>query len=396
MSLKSAVQAFSRSFLGDGFSGQNYTDNNSDQSFGASQFDFANHFGLNPVSDPVPLAFNPPPFVPPSANAGSGDPGQLELRDDDGTLSAVQSNSGSGSVTSGTTHSGVSVAPAPTLVGAAGGLQFNLIWDTSVASAPAAFEKAAIYAASLYTSLYSNHEVINVHVGYGEVNGLSLGAGALGESMSYGYMENYSMLSPALQKDATSSSWQAQADATLPATDPTHGGRFFVSTAEAKALGQVSGTGTGIDGFVGLSSMYAFDYTPNTKPAANQYDAIGTFLHEFSEVMGRTGSLGYTDGTNVFTPLDLFRYSSSGTRDLTPGSGYFSVNNGVTNLGTYNNPRNGGDTADWIPSLVGDSYGSGYAGVQAALSPTDIIENSVLGYRMTPTAVSATTSPKLA
>jgi hypothetical protein len=320
----------------------------------------------------------------------------MELRDDDGTLSPVQSNSATGSATLGTTPSAANAAPTPTLVGAAGGLQFNLVWDSSVASAPAAFEKAAIYAASLYSSLYSNPEVINIHVGYGEVDGLSLGAGALGESMSFGYLENYSQVSSALKKDASFSSAQAQADASLPASDPTHGGMFYVSTAEAKALGQVSGTGTGTDGFMGLSSMYSFDYTPNTKPASNQYDAIGTFLHEFSEVMGRTGSLGVTDGSNVYTPLDLFRYSSSGTRDLTPGAGYFSVNNGATNLGTYNNPKNGGDTADWIPTLVGDSYGSGYAGVQGGLSSTDIIENSVLGYKMTPLAVSAATSPKVA
>jgi len=282
------------------------------------------------------------------------------------------------------------------LVGSAGGLQFNLIWDSSVSSAPAGFESAAIAAASLYTGYYSNPEVINVHIGYGEVDGYRMGQGALGESMSYGYLESYSQVFSALQGNASSSSWAAQADVSLPTTDPTNGGSFFVSTAEAKALGQISGTGTATDGYVGLSSIYPFDYTPNTTPAFNQYDAIGTFAHELSEVMGRVGSLGSIFGANIYTPLDLFRYSNPGIRDLTAGPGYFSINNGTTNLGTYNNPQNGGDASDWIPTLQGDSYGSGYAGVRAVVSPTDIIENSVLGYHMTASAKTYTTTPQLA
>ena len=107
-----------------------------------------------------------------------------------------------------------------------------------------------------------------------------------------------------------------------------------------------------------------------------------------SSVTDRLG--GALFGSNVYTPLDLFRYSSPGNRDLTPGPGYFSVDGGNSNLGAYNNPNGGGDASDWTPSLVGDSYGDGYPGVVAAVSPTDLIEDSVLGYRMTPLAVSQT------
>jgi hypothetical protein len=67
----------------------------------------------------------------------------------------------------------------------------------------------------------------------------------------------------------------------------------------------------------------------------------------------------------------------------------------MINLGQYNNPQNGGDASDWIPSLQGDSYGSGWAGLRAIVSPTDIIENSVLGYHMTMSAVNATKTPAL-
>ena len=322
-----------------------------------------------------------------SDGSSPSSPGDLFLLSDEG-LTPVQWSSGGGGSTGSTSHA-TAAAPAPTLVGSSTGLQFNLIWDSSVASAPAGFQTAAITAATLYASYFSNREVINVHVGYGEVDGYSIGAGALAESMSYGYSESYSTVLAALKKDASFSSWQATADSSLPAADPTKGGQFFVSTAEAKALGQVSGTGSAIDGYIGLSSIYSFSYNQNAI-GNQQYDAVGAFEHELTEVMGRMGSLGSIFGRNVYTPLDLFRYSSSGVRDLTPGPGYFSVNSGSTNLGTYNNPKNGGDAADWIPTLVGDSYGSGYKGVAAVVSQVDVIEDSVLGYKMTPTAAAFT------
>ena len=72
--------------------------------------------------------------------------------------------------------------------------------------------------------------------------------------------------------------------------------------------------------------------------------------------MGRFGSVGTELGSHVYTPLDLFRYTSSGVRDLTvgPTSPYFSINTGATNLGTYNNPATAGDASDWVRTLAGD------------------------------------------
>jgi hypothetical protein len=396
MLLKSTAQALSKYLFGDSSDTESDSADfgNSDQGANISGFDFADFFSLNHFGNLS--AFAPDPHANGPSNHGSGDQGQLVLLDDDGHLSPVSSSAAGGSSTHSLTFFRFGGTPAPTLVGSAGGLQFNLIWDSSVASAPAGFESAAIYAASLYTQYYSNPEVINVHIGYGEVDGYRLGQGALGESMSYGYLDSYSQVLSELKGDAGSSTWAAQADSSLPAADPTNGGSFFVSTAEAKALGQISGYGTATDGYIGLSSIYPFDYTPNTTPAFNQYDAVGTFAHELSEVMGRVGSVGSIFGANIYTPLDLFRYSSAGTRDLTAGPGYFSINNGTTNLGTYNNPQNGGDASDWIPTLQGDSYGSGYSGVRAVVSPTDIIENAVLGYHMTQAAVNYTKTPQLA
>jgi hypothetical protein len=334
-------------------------------------------------------------LLSPTAHLSGGNP--LILMTDDGPVSTMFGGSAS---KKGGPSSPPSPSPSPspplssggsTLVGAAGGLQFNLVWDTSVAGAPSGFKSAAIAAATEYTTMFSNPKTITIDVGFGEVGGSALYAGNLAQSRFLGTYETYASVRSALLGDAGSSSYQALADSTLGLTDPTHGGRFFVTTAEAKALGQM--TGTGLDGAIGLSRAYSFDYNAPTTPVApGQYDAIGAMEHEISEVMGRFGSVGSKLGSAVYTPLDLFRYTSSGVRDLTvgPASPYFSINNGATNLGTYNNPASGGDASDWVRTLVGDSYGSGYSGRTSVVSPTDLVEDSVLGYKFTTAGLAAT------
>jgi hypothetical protein len=322
------------------------------------------------------------------------------MTDEGPVLTMFGGAGGKGSKGGGTTSASTTTTTSSTnstLVGTAGGLQIDLVWDSSVTSAPSGFKSAAIAAATKYTTDFSNPKTITIDVGYGEVGGSALYSGNLAQSRFYGMYESYSTVRSGLLADASSSTYQAQADSTLGATDPTHGGKFFVTTAEAKGMGLASGTG--VDGMIGLSSRYSFDYNaPATPVASGQYDAIGAFAHEISEVMGRFGSVGKQLGANVYTPLDLFRYTSSGVRDLTvgPSSPYFSINGGATNLGTYNNPATGGDASDWVRTLVGDSYGSGYAGHTAAVSATDLVENSVLGYRFTAAGIAATQTLGLA
>ena len=216
MSIASSTASFLRRFSNSALFGGADLEDASFTSGGNDIRDFLN--------SGTPAGTGPNPIDP---SAGSGAPGQLALLDDNGDISPVQF-AGGGSV--GGASKGAAAAPAPTLVGAANGLQFNLIWDSSVASAPAGFQSAAIAAATFYSQMFWNHEVINVHVGYGEVGGYSLGSGALAASMSYGYLENYATVAAALKQDASSSSWQATADASLPGSDPTKGGTFFEPT----------------------------------------------------------------------------------------------------------------------------------------------------------------------
>lgn len=347
-----------------------------------------------------------------TTNLGSGSDslGNLYLLSDSGELSVVQHGGHGGSHKSGGGSSPPPPppppppsTPVPTLVGAAGGFEINLVWDSSVASAPSAFVTAITNAAKYYTTLYSNPEVINLAVGYGEIDGQSMGTGALGESMSSGYLLPYSTVATDLKNGAGASTYAgdvnyvAQAMAGLPGADPTSGGSFYTSMAEAKALGVIPGgapSSTSLDGYIGITSAYPLEY--NQTASSGTYDATGIAEHEISEIMGRVGSEGQLFGSGVYTPLDLFRYSGVNVRDLAPGSGYFSIDGGATNLGTYNNPLAGGDASDWISSHIGDSYGFGYSGHTAVVSPTDILENAVLGYHLTQAGATATQNLGLA
>ena len=265
--------------------------------------------------------------------------------------------------------------PAAAVAPAVSGLVINVTYDSSVTSAPAGFKTAVNAAVAYLESEFTNSMTLNLKVGYGEVGGTAMGSGALGESESSFDLVTYTQLRAALAAHATQPD-QVTALAHLPTTSPGTAS-FAVANAEAKALGLVAANGTAVDGSIGLASMYAMTYDPANRAVSGLYDAIGVIEHEITEVMGRTQSLSTISGYD--SPLDLFRYSSAGVRDLLPGAGSFSIN-GTTMLQTYNNPTGGGDAADWASSVVGDSFGSGRAGVASLVSAVDLQEMNVLGY----------------
>ena len=214
-----------------------------------------------------------------------------------------------------------------------------------------------------------------------------MSSSALGESESIRYIANYSTVQGALNTaDAGLVADGLLSSGAISANSPPTNANFFVTSAEAKALGLV-GSSTAIDGYIGISASSSVYFAANGGTiGTTQYDAVGIATHEISEVMGRIGLVGTSLGpySNVYTPLDLFRYTSSGVRDLTPTAGYFSTNGGVSNLSTYNNPNNGGDATDWASSVVNDAYDAfGTPGVITTVSSTDILENAVLGYNLT-------------
>ncbi len=271
------------------------------------------------------------------------------------------------------------------MVGTAGGLQIDLIWDSSVASAPAGFQQAIITAAQYLTSLSSTAAVLNIQIGYGEVGGTAMSSGALGESQSYGYLTSYATVVNALAHDNYP---------VVTASNAPTGAQFFVTSAEAKAMGLISATSSSVDGFIGLSSSYPLDYSTSGAPAgSSSYGAVGIAEHELSEVMGRIGMEGrIINGAPSYTPLDLFNYASAGRLELSGSGGYFSVNGGSTALGTYNNnTANGGDIADWASGygpVQNDAFNAYTAPGPTTVSSADVQEIAALGYKLTPTGSS--------
>jgi hypothetical protein len=324
---------------------------------------------------------------------------------DAGNVSLVQGATSHSAISNSSILSTVESAPAPTLVGSSSGLQIDLNWDSSVAKAPSGFEQAVIDAAQYYTTLFANKEVINIDVGWGEIAGTSLSPSALGESESYGYLTNYATVTNALANDGFTFS---------AVNEPTHS-QFFITSADAKALGLVNSTSS-LDGYIGFSTLSGTGYSWNLAASANgsnsgtgstQFDLQSVALHEISEVMGRVGMEGTViNGQHTDTPLDLFNYQSHGVLELSGNGGYFSVNDGTTHLGTYNDASvYGGDIADWASATsptqsltqglpkgvtVTDAYDAFlYPGYNGDISQSDILEDNALGYKLTPVGVAA-------
>lgn len=306
--------------------------------------------------------------------------------------SAPHSASGSSSGSLGTTTTG-SGSPGSTLVGSSNGLEINLIWDSSVQTSSdwKAIEAAVVSAAEIYTSTFSNHAVLNIEVGSGEVGGAALSSGALGESESLGYVTSYNTVVHALSNtDAGLVNSGLVSSHALGATSALTSDSFFVPSSEAKVLGLVSPTATAVDGYIGLASGSAL-YFPGNGGAigSTQYDAVGVAAHELSEVMGRIGMEGQAGAshTKLYTPLDLFRYLAPNSLDVTPTAAYFSTNAGVTDLLSYNNPQDGGDAADLATSTANrtNSYDAfGTPGVIDSVTGSDLLEVAVLGYQVAP------------
>jgi hypothetical protein len=262
-------------------------------------------------------------------------------------------------------------------------LQINVVYDSSVSNAPSAFTTDVGIAVQYLESLFTNPVTVTINVGYGEIAGQTMATGALGESEAYYIAENYSSVKNALIAQA------APGSSTLPTTSPFQGS-VAMTTAEAKALGLMANNNS-IDGYVGFASMYPFGYGNGITPASNQYYFIGVVEHEITEDLGRVSWLNYQPSYSAV--IDLYRYSAPGVRDLTAGgagsTAYFSVNNGTTNLGSWNNAVNNGDLADWYPS--GPASGGNDAfndytspGVVSVMSPNDITLMEALGWTGAP------------
>ena len=256
----------------------------------------------------------------------------------------------------------------------------NLVWDSQALAAPAAFRSAVTYAAQYLQSLITNPITINISVGYGEIQGSTLGAGVLGAAGPVqGVGLSYTQYRNELALQTGSPNVQAIANA-MSATDPTRGDPIYVASAQEKALGMMSGTASGLDGAMGFAADpngTLFTYDPNNRAAIGKYDFIGVVEHELTHALGRI-AIGGQSG-NWVSALDLFRFSAPGTHNLIAGTNaYFSVNNGATNLDTFSNYS---DPGDWASGAGNDANGAfANPGVVNQFSSADITELGALGY----------------
>jgi hypothetical protein len=306
------------------------------------------------------------------------------------TTTTAASASPPATIEAGTSQAGAIQAGAP------GGFVITVNYDSSVASAPAGFKTTVAAVVTYLESLITTSINITINVGYGELNvggtPTSLASGALGESFSTGIKVSYTTLYTALQAHPTSAA-QIAAAASLPITNPTGAGnasaQYYLSYAEAEALGLSGGPGTGaVVGAIGIGTQ-PMTYGSTNAAAAGTYDAFGVIEHEITEVLGRTASLGASPNTGTYTPLDLFRYSAAGVRALSPGAGYFSIDGGATSLATFNDPNlTPGDAGDWASSLASpDSFNAAvFPSVANPISAADLTVLNVLGYNLASTA----------
>jgi hypothetical protein len=186
-------------------------------------------------------------------------------------------------------------------------LQINAVYDSSVSSRSdyQQIKSAFGQAADAWSNVLTDNVTVNIRVSFGGVGGYVLGPTTLGGSLDalYGYF-SYSQMKSWLSSDASSSD-DKTAVKSLPAGSTVAGNTFVLASAQAKALGLISGKNSAYDGYIGFGSATKYDYDRSNGISAGYYDFVGLAEHEMAHVLGLFSGLG--DG--YATAFDLFRCS---------------------------------------------------------------------------------------
>lgn len=234
-------------------------------------------------------------------------------------------------------------------------------------NAPAGFKACAQRVIDFLHSNYINPVTIPITVDYAAI--ASLGSSSFGVSFS-----TYAQLRAALSAKAVTANAIA-AVASLPGSDPTGGNTCEMAQPLAFALGlDVSAGSSGCT----FRSTVTWTTDNSGGVAPGTFDLQGVIIHEFTEVLGRIRAAG----AGEYTILDLFAYTAPGTRTINTKGGYFSINNGTTNLSTPNAFNTGaGDGGDWNGAAVDACNANLGSSVVLPFSTYDQIIMDVLGWQ---------------
>jgi hypothetical protein len=247
----------------------------------------------------------------------------------------------------------------------------------------AQFEAAIQQAANILDAAFTDNITINLTIGYGEVDGQTLtnGSAAAGPDLTGGaQLESYStvradLIAGASHGDSTFSS--------LPIGSSINGqSQVMVFTTQQKLFGQLSATGTEIDGGAG----FAKDISSSS--------LVGVALHELTHALSRTPDNQFGEGS-VPDIFDFFNFTSQGNRlftDTIPAPpGYFSLNGGTTKWADYGTQS---DPSDTLNSYAFDGDGSSPLTPEDAfnqfydsntlqyLTPFDLEQMDALGFHL--------------
>jgi hypothetical protein len=258
----------------------------------------------------------------------------------------------------------------------------NLIWDASVANAPAGFVAAVEDAANYFDALITSAITVNIDIGHGEYDAKPLPAGMLGETqiLNSDYITTAQFMADLAKLPSTPAVQSALASLSSPGEPAS----VFVEGGDAKALGATAAYGTQVDAAVGFAldpTGRMFNYNPNDRALLGQVDFIGLAEAEIGHALGRVSLAG------IASAVDLYRYSSAGVIGVAGSSPtYFSVNGGSTKLDSFATSL---DYGDWAPSAGNDAVAAIVpTGVENLFSATDVTELNVLGYGISAHAAS--------
>jgi hypothetical protein len=251
-------------------------------------------------------------------------------------------------------------------------MKIDLVYDPSVANAPAGFRDTLQAAANVLDRAFTGSDItVTVEVGWGEIDHSPISGDILGEAEpASGQWLSYNQLVADLKAHPTSAEDRTFL-AHLPEFDPASGESWFVPRAQQKALGLLDANADGVDGFVGFSSTLPWTYDDTNGVAPGTYDLEGVALHEFTHVLGREAM--------HLTAFDLATYNTT-THQLDlqngPEDRYFSIDGGSTHIVDIdgaNDPSSFTGTVDPLNALLAP-------GTKYVWSSLDTEIMNILGY----------------